>query len=134
ISQERGFSQRILGFTQALSAGGYSIGITPASRDEKNQVYTAYRRWLKEASMDGYILASVPAKVQEIVYQEATVPVINMGYVWSGVDLPSVEIDFRAIYRNIVMVLAERGLVPFYNIVPAHLNDPEAAFFFNEVI
>jgi len=134
ILQEHGMSQTLLGFMQVFSSMGYGITLSSVSRDEKNLVYPVYRRWLKDGSMDGYILSSVPSKVQEIFHSEANAPVINMGYVWSETDIPSLEADFRAIYRNIVMVLADRGLLPFYTVVPAELVDRETAFFFNEVI
>lgn len=101
----------LLGVKAALSQKGYSISLSVASKDEKNGLYPLYPRWLKEDSMDGYLLISAPAHTQE-AFAKLGKPVVSLGYLWTDADIPSVATDYQAIWRRSIEHLAAKKLFP----------------------
>lgn len=117
----------LLGFKSALSEHGYTLAISVAAEDAKLRVHPVYPHWLKENTMDGYILASAPPRVQEKIAQQQK-PCVSLGYLWTGIGIPSVEMDFREVSRLAVIQLAEKKLFPICTLFPREKNVEERKF------
>ena len=77
--------------------------------------------------MDGYILMSAPPHVQERLAREGQ-PTVSLGYLWTDTDIPSVEMDFREIYRQAVAYLAKKNLLPACNLLAREKTVEEVKF------
>ncbi len=117
LGDEMSSGSPLLGIKSALSLHGYSLSVSVASKDEKKRLYPLYPQWLKERAMAGYILASAPPHVQEFFAQrKEESPALSLGYLWTDADLPSIKIDYAALYEQAIMHLVSRKLVPFFNL------------------
>jgi len=127
LSDDLKVGSPLLGLKSAVSASGYSLSLSVASKDEKNGLYPLYPRWLREDSMDGYILVSAPAHAQE-AFAESGKPALSLGYLWTDTDLPSVDTDFREIWRLSIRHLTEKSLFPICNFLARPTSTEEAKF------
>ncbi len=114
--QDPGMMDSLMGLKSVFSREGYSVSLSVSKRDEAHQIYPIYPDWFREGSMDGYICSSVsPALQRELA--ERGVPAISSGYIWEAIDLPSVAVDFRHIYREAVHHLHAKGHERICNLV-----------------
>jgi len=121
------FFRSSLGLKSAISQYGYSLAMSVACQDSENRLYPTFPQWIQNDLMDGYILLSAPSHVQES-FVGLKVPVVCMGYPWTGLALPSVEFDFQAVYRKAVHYLVEKQCLPICNIVNGDNTIEDSAF------
>ncbi len=101
-------TELLLGCNSALSQEKYSISLSVSKKDEAHQVYPVYPEWLRHGSVSGYICVSAHHELQWDLAQRG-VPALSCGYIWGDADLPSVAVDFRRIYREVVLHLDRKG-------------------------
>jgi len=127
LSDDLKVGSPLLGLKSAVSAQGYSLALSVASKDEKNGLYPLFPKWLKEDLMDGYILVSVPAHTQE-TFAELKKPALSLGYLWTDADIPSVDTDFREIWRLAIRHLVTKSLFPICNFLARPTSIEDAKF------
>jgi DNA-binding LacI/PurR family transcriptional regulator len=114
--QDPGMMDTLMGLKSVFSREGYSVSLSVSKRDEAHQIYPLYPEWFRKGEMDGYICASVSPSLQREL-AERGVPAISSGYIWENIDLPSVAVDFRSIYREAVAHLHAKGHERICNLV-----------------
>ncbi len=113
----------LMGIKSRISQEGYSLAMSVSQKDEKNGFLPSYQHWLADGDMEGYIGISVNAAMQRRLH-ECGYPALVMGYVWEDISLPSIAVDFRLAYENILAHLASAG----HTRVVAMLNNPDTLF------
>lgn len=117
MKEQLSLGNLLWGLNSAFSSHGYSVVVSADVADRANKIEPLFPGWIKSGAMDGYILASANVRVQEL-FATLRVPAVNLGYLWSGADLPSVTLNFRSIYRRCVQFLATENYLPLCNFVP----------------
>jgi len=98
----------LMGLKGRLSQDGYSVTLSVSHKDEKAGFMPCYQHWLEDGEVAGYIGVSIPASLQRRLF-ECGYPAIAMGYVWEDIDLPSIALDFRRLYDELIVHLAGLG-------------------------
>ncbi len=113
----------LMGLKGRISQEGYSLAMSVSQKDEKNGFSPCYQHWLEDGDMAGYIGISVNPAMQRRLH-ESGYPSLVMGYVWEDIPLPSIAVDFRLVYENILEHLAREG----HTRVVTMLNNPDTLF------
>lgn len=112
-----------LGVKSRLSQEGYSVALSVSQKDEKAGFHPCYQHWLDDGDMDGYIGVSVSAPMQAKLF-ESGFPTLSMGYVWEDIGLPSIALDFRQLYSEVLRYVAGLG----FQKVAATVVLPDSSF------
>lgn len=98
----------LIGIKGVLSQYGYSVALSVSHKDKKAGFFPCYQHWLDDGDIEGYIGVSIPPALQRRLF-ESGYPSLSLGYVWEGIALPSIALDFRTIYRDILSHVHGQG-------------------------
>jgi len=91
----------LIGIKGVLSQYGYSVALSVSHKDKKAGFFPCYQHWLDDGDIEGYIGVSIPPALQRRLF-ESGYPSLSLGYVWDGIALPSIALDFRKIYHDVL--------------------------------
>lgn len=113
----------LMGIKSRISREGYSLVMSVTQKDEKLGFYPSYQHWLEDGEVEGYIAISATAAIQRRLF-DSGYPAMSMGYVWEDLPLPSIAVDFRKLYAEILHHIAGLG----HTRVAATVIVPDSAF------
>lgn len=91
----------LIGMKGLLSQFGYSVALSVSHKDKKAGFFPCYQHWLEDGDIDGYIGVSIPPALQRRLL-DSGYPSLSIGYVWEGIALPSIALNFHQIYSSVI--------------------------------